>query len=72
MSKIIIHNKSKFSDQNAVECVLSVVKSGFISGEKQYCWVSQFYHPIISGGVDVLSMKTRGETHTFKVVDNNG
>lgn len=65
MSKIIIENKSIQSDEMAVQAVLSVVKLGFISGEKQYCWVTR------SGkkGVDVFARKTRGDTHSFIVVD---
>ncbi|ANJ65543.1 hypothetical protein [Pseudoalteromonas virus vB_PspP-H6/1] len=67
MSKIIIHNESKIDDRSAIECVAEVVKMGFISGQNQYCWVSQFAHP---PEIKVLASKTRGKTHTFKVMNN--
>lgn len=65
MSKIIIHNESIHADSLAVSLVFKVMGMGKISGENQYCWHVQFS----SLGVGVTSMKTRGNTHTFKVRD---
>lgn len=65
MSKIIIHNESSVSDYEAIDYVRAVVGLGFLSGENQYCWHSGFLEPDIS----VVALKTRGDTHTFKVLD---
>lgn len=66
MSKIIIENKSKVADRVSVLLVDIVMKGGFVSGEKQYCWASSFKR---SHGVDIFARKTRGDTHSFLVVD---
>lgn len=65
MSKIIIHNKSQNPDLRAVDLVRVVMRRGFESGENQYCWVTTF--PSLR--TEVHAMKTRGNTHTFKVID---
>lgn len=69
MSKIIIENKSKVQDRVAVLLVDLVMKDGFVSGEKQYCWASSFKR---GHGVYVFARKTRGDTHSFLVVDCDG
>lgn len=66
MSKIIIHNESDLPDTLAVECVKRVMDMGFVSGEKQYCWVSTF-STILHNNLMVLARNTRGETHSFSV-----
>ena len=66
MSKIIIENKSNAEDRVAVLLVDTVMKGGFVSGEKQYCWASSFKR---SHGVDIFARKTRGDTYSFLVVD---
>lgn len=63
MSKIIIHNNSRLSDQVVIHLVRNVVLGGFISGPRQYCWLTRFE------SVTVNAKKTRGTTHTFEVRD---
>lgn len=65
MSKIIIHNESSHPDSRAINLVQSVVRGGFLSGENQYCWHTYFG----AWRIGVTAMKTRGDTHTFKVRD---
>ena len=63
MSKIIIHNETDSqTDLFCMRLVYSVVSNGFISGEKQYCWLTVYHDKW-----NVIAMKTRGETFTFKV-----
>lgn len=69
MSKIIIHNESSLSDAHAVECVKHVMCGGFVSGENQYCLASRF-RTLSDTDVMVLARKTRGETHSFSVIDS--
>ena len=65
MSKIIIHNLSSKPDSCVIQLVQAVTSRGFESGEKQYCWVT-----VWEGlQIEVHAMKTRGDTFTFKVVD---
>lgn len=64
MSKIIIHNESKQPDHIATARVMRVISQGKISGDNQYCWATSFFD------IDVIAMKTRGNTHTFKVIDS--
>ena len=66
MSKIIIHNESSVSDYEAIDYVRVVVGLGFMSGEKQYCWHTGFSET----GISIVALKTRGNTHTFKVLDS--
>ena len=63
MSKIIIHNNSKMSNEDAILKVYSVMLNGFMSGPSQYCWATSTYNWA------VYAEKTRGTTHTFKVED---
>lgn len=64
MSKIIIHNMHEnVSDATAVQMAAHVMANGFVSGENQYCWLTHWK----SLNAIVVSMKTRGNTHTFKV-----
>ena len=65
MSKIIIENVSELSDKKAIEMVNRVMDAGFISGEKQYCWVTT-----CSNGHVVIARETRGLTHSFKVMQD--
>lgn len=66
MSKIIIHNETEGeSDCRCMGLVVAVMQCGFMSGEKQYCWLTNFN--VDGRSVNVISMKTRGDTHTFKV-----
>jgi hypothetical protein len=68
MSKIIIHNEtSQDSDVFCVNVVSAVMKKGFVSGENQYCWHTIF--PCVFRDIKVIALKTRGNTHTFKVRD---
>ena len=67
MSKIIIHNESDLPDTLTVECVKRVMDMGFVSGDKQYCWVSRFVTILHNYNVMVVARKTRGETHSFSV-----
>ena len=66
MGKIIINNKSKMPDRIANLLVDHVMSFGFVSGENQYCWATSFKS---SHSVDVFARKTRGNTHSFVVVD---
>lgn len=65
MSKIIIHNESSKADHMAVQLVHNVMSKGKISGENQYCWHTHWAALRLS----VIAMKSRGDTHTFKVKD---
>jgi hypothetical protein len=65
MSKIIIENTSKVSDMEALHKVQCVMGYGFISGDNQYCYVTDFT------GCIVYARDTRGTTHSFKVEDND-
>jgi membrane-bound metal-dependent hydrolase YbcI (DUF457 family) len=64
MSKVIIENTSESSDIKALYYVMQVVDMGFISGDNQYCYVSEFKDCV------VYARKTRGLTHSFKVMPN--
>jgi hypothetical protein len=65
MSKIIIHNNSEKSDKLAIDLVRSVIAQGKTSGENQYCWHTHWNTLKVS----VVVRPTRGETYTFKVID---
>lgn len=69
MSKIIIHNESDLPDRVAVTMVSRVMADGFVSGEHQYCWASQFTDKVSGDIFGVVALKTRGKTHTFKVIN---
>ena len=50
MGKMIIDNKSRATDQQALECVKKVIDLGRISNsEKQYCYVTTFEITDITG-----------------------
>lgn len=68
MSKLIINNTTGYLDYVVFGCVLSVIDEGFVSGENQYCFHTQF--GMGDGGViHVEAAKTRGNTHSFKVYE---
>lgn len=65
MSKIIIHNKTELSDEEAMKRVLMVIQNGKISQTKrgkQYCFATTF-----KSGEVVICNKLREETYTFRV-----
>jgi hypothetical protein len=64
MSKVIIENTSELSLEDAIYRVASAINYGFISGDKQYCYVTKFTDCI------VFARDTRGTTHSFKVMPN--
>ena len=64
-SKIIIENTSQLSDIKALYYVMQVIDMGFISGDNQYCYVSEWKDCV------VYARQTRGTTHSFKVIPNN-
>lgn len=68
MSKIIIENEADLIDSIAMRLVYSVISSGKISGENQYCWATQFTVGINPRKVTVIARKPRGDTHSFKIV----
>lgn len=72
MSKIIIHNKSKATDEEAVNMVSRVIGMGFVSGENQYCWASHFQNVLRHTEFTVIANRARGDTHTFKVINKDG
>jgi hypothetical protein len=63
-SKIIIENTSQLSDIKALYYVMQVIDMGFISGDNQYCYVSEWEDCV------VYARQTRGTTHSFKVMPN--
>ncbi len=64
-SKIIIENTSELSLKEAMARVDHVMSLGFISGDNQYCYVSEWKDCV------VYARQTRGTTHSFKVIPNN-
>lgn len=68
MSKIIINNTTGYLDHIVFERVLSVVRDGFISGENQYCFHTQFGMGD-GGAIHVEASKTKSGTHSFKVYE---
>ena len=66
MSKIIIHNKTELSDEEAMKRVLMVIQEGKISklknGQMMYCFATTF-----KSGEVVICNKLREETYTFRV-----
>ena len=68
MGKIIIHNKhDKIDDATATQMVAQVMAKGFISGDRQYCWLTHW----ASMNAVVAAERTRGDTHTFKVLSDD-
>jgi hypothetical protein len=70
MSKIIIHNNSRLRNSDAVDLVARVIRKGFISGENQYCFCTTYKLHAHTPDIIVLAEKTRGDTHTFKVEED--
>jgi hypothetical protein len=64
-SKIIIENTSELSLKEAMARVDHVMSLGFISGDNQYCYVSEWKDCV------VYARQTRGTTHSFKVMPND-
>ena len=65
MSKIIIHNKTELSDEEAMKRVLMVIQEGKISQTKrgkQYCLATTF-----KSGEVIVCNKLREDTYTFRV-----
>ena len=55
MSKLIIENMSKATDQQALDCVMKVIDMGRISNDgKQYCYASTLEILDITGKIRVL------------------
>jgi hypothetical protein len=63
-SKIIIENTSELDIKEAMARVDYVMSLGFISGDNQYCYVSEWKDCV------VYARQTRGTTHSFKVMPN--
>lgn len=70
MTKIIIENDANIDDQTAVRLIHSVVSQGKRSGENQYCFATHFNLPI-GGKVSVVARKSRGNTHSFKIIKDD-
>ena len=64
-SKIIIENTSELNVKEAMARVDHVMSLGFISGDNQYCYVSEWKDCV------VYARQTRGTTHSFKVMPND-
>ncbi len=65
MNKIIINNKTKLNDEEAVKLVLSVIAKGRISGDdKCYCYASLFRN----SKVVVCAEKRKNDI--FTILDN--
>jgi hypothetical protein len=64
MAKIIIENTSELNVKEAMARVDHVMSLGFISGDNQYCYVSEWKDCV------VYARQTRGTTHSFKVMPN--
>jgi len=70
MSKIIIHNNSRLRNCDAADLVARVMRKGFISGDNQYCFCTTYSLHAHSPDIVILAEKSRGDTHTFKVVED--
>jgi membrane-bound metal-dependent hydrolase YbcI (DUF457 family) len=62
--KVIIENTSELNLKQAMARVDHVMSLGFISGDNQYCYVSEFKDCV------VYARDARGSTHSFKVMQN--
>lgn len=68
MSKIIIHNNSRLTDNIAVQTVGRVIHNDLISGDRDhYCYHTTF-HPGFNGKpLHVSCKKTKSGTYTFYI-----
>lgn len=65
MNKIIINNKTKLNDEEALKLVLSVIAEGRISGDgKCYCYAS------LSQNSKVAVYAEKRKNDIFTIVDN--
>ncbi len=69
MSKLIIHNRTRLTDLEALTLVTEVVKEGKCSKSskgEQYCWFVTFRN----SKIQVATTRAKGrETYTFYVIE---
>lgn len=71
MNKIIINNKTKLNDEEALKLVLSVIAKGRISGNgKCYCYASGFRTSRNFSKNEIFVYAEKRKNDIFTIVDN--